>query len=67
MLNHLGLTSLVYGRYIRQFLMYMRSLDKVVVIWSFVDLISDDYNSMFKLLLTLGVSSLKYLLVTVGL
>jgi hypothetical protein len=66
-LNHLGLTSLVYGRYIRQFLMYMRSLDKVVVIWSFLDLISDDYNSMFKLLLTLGVSSLKYLLVTVGL
>jgi hypothetical protein len=45
----------------------MRSLDKVVVLWSFLDLISDDYNSMFKLLLTLGVSSLKYLLLTVGL
>jgi hypothetical protein len=45
----------------------MRSLDKVVMIWSSLELISDDNNSMFKLLLTLDISILKYLLVTVGL
>jgi hypothetical protein len=47
--------------------MYMRSLNKVQVLWSFLDLINNDNNFMFKLLLTLVVSSLKYLLVTVGL